>query len=177
MIMPEKISELKHQVCPICSKKALTLRESEMDIPYFGRVFLFSMNCNDCKYSKADLEAAEQKEPCKYTLEVSSEDDLKSRFIKSSFATVKIPLVTTIESGPGSEGFITNIEGLLQRVKKVIESARDSEEDPIAKKKAKNLLKKLQRVLWGREKLKIILEDSTGNSAIISEKAVKSKLK
>lgn len=175
--MSEEISELKNQVCPICGKKALTLRESGMDIPYFGKVFLFSMSCFECKYSKADVEAAEQKEPCKYTFEVSSEDDLKVRFIKSSFATVKIPHVVTIESGPGSEGFITNIEGLLQRVKKVIESARDSEEDPAAKKKAKNMLKKLQKVIWGKEKLKIILEDPTGNSAIISDKAVKSKLK
>ncbi len=42
---------------------------------------------------------------------------------------------------------------------------------------AKEILKKLQKVKWGKEKLKIILEDPTGNSAIISDKAVKSKLK
>ena len=30
--------------------------------------------------------------------------------------------------------------------------------------------------MWGKEKLKIIVEDPSGNSAIISEKAVKSKL-
>ena len=30
--------------------------------------------------------------------------------------------------------------------------------------------------MWGKDKLKIIIEDPTGNSAIISDKAVKSKL-
>ena len=58
----------------------------------------------------------------------------------------------------------------------MIESVRDNEEDQDKKKKAKNLLKKLNKVLWGQEPLKIIIEDPTGNSAIISDKAVKSKL-
>jgi len=45
------------------------------------------------------------------------------------------------------------------------------------KNKAKNMLKKILRVMWGQEKLKIIVEDPSGNSAIISDKAVKSSLK
>jgi C4-type Zn-finger protein len=38
------------------------------------------------------------------------------------------------------------------------------------------MLKKINRVLWGSDSIKIIIEDPTGNSAIISEKAVKGKL-
>ncbi len=170
------MSELKKQLCPICHKKTLTLREEEKDIPYFGKCFLFSMSCDSCKYNKADIEATEKHEASKYTLEVSEEKDMKIRIIKSGNGTVKIPHVTTITPGPSSEGYITNVEGLLEKVKKPIEQLRDGAEDPKEKKKAKNLLKKLQRVMWGREKLKIIIEDPTGNSAIISDKAVKSKL-
>ena len=102
---------------------------------------------------------------------------MKVRVVKSSGATVKIPHMISMESGPGSEGYITNIEGILNRFKKIIEDARDNEEDHAAKKKAKNMLKKLTKVMWGQEKLKIIIEDPSGNSAIIDEKAVKSKLK
>jgi len=174
--MPER-TELKGQLCPMCCKKTLTLTESALDVPFFGKLFVFSMTCSNCEYNKSDIEAAEQKEPCKYTFEVSSKDDLNARFVKSSNATVKIPHILTMSPGPDSEGFVTNIEGLLQKVKKVIESARDNEEDPALKKKAKNMLKKLMKVMWGREKLKIIVEDPSGNSAIISERAVKSKLK
>ena len=61
-------------------------------------------------------------------------------------------------------------------MKGVIESAAESEEDPNAKKKARNLIKKLNKVQVGRESLKIIIEDQTGHSAIISEKAQRSKL-
>ena len=58
----------------------------------------------------------------------------------------------------------------------MIESAAESEEDDDAKKKGKNLLKKLNNVLLGRDSLKIIIEDPSGHSAIISEKAQKGKI-
>lgn len=167
--------ELKNQPCPICKKKGATLQEEEVEVPHFGKVFVFSITCSECSYHKADLEPAEKKEPARYTFEIESEEDLNVKIIKSGEATVKIPQVITIEPGPASEGYITNLEGLLERVKTAIETSID-EEDELAKKKAKNLLKKLNKVIFGREKLKIIIEDSSGNSAIISEKAVKGKL-
>lgn len=172
----EKPVEIAKQPCPMCGKKTLALRESEQEIPFFGKVYLFSMTCSNCKYHKADLEAAEKKDACKYTLEVTGKDDLNIRIVKSGEATVKIPHVITIESGPASNGYITNVEGVLNRVKRVIESAKEDEDDSNKKKKAKKLLKKLMKVSWGSEKIKIIIEDPSGNSAIISEKAVKSKL-
>ena len=74
-------------------------------------------------------------------------------------------------------GFVSNIEGILNRVKYQVENARDTAEDDEDKKKAKNLLKKLLRIMWGQEKQKIIIEDPSGNSAIISDKAIKSRFK
>jgi len=170
------MSELKGQQCPMCDKNELTLREEEIEIPHFGRVFVLSMTCEGCGYNKSDVEPAERKEPCKYTFEVESDDDLSVKIVKSGEATVKVPHIITIESGPASEGYITNVEGFLERIKKVIESTMESEEDDSAKKKAKNMIKKLNKVMVGREKLKIIIEDPSGHSAIISDKAQKSKL-
>ena len=171
------MDKLGNQPCPMCKEKTLTLSEDEKDIPYFGKVYIFSMSCSNCKYHKADIEAAEEKEPCKYAIEVSGEEDMKIRIVKSSEATVKIPHVVTIAPGPASSGYVTNVEGILNRVKHQIESTKESEEDHDAKKKAKKLLKKLNKAMLGQDKLKIIIEDPSGNSAIISEKAVKSKLK
>ena len=180
--MPEeelKEENSEQQPCPLCHEKTLILTERETEVPYFGKVYLFSMSCSnkECNYHKADVECAEQRDPVKYSFEVSSEDDLKVRVVRSGEATVKIPHVITIEPGPSSNGYVTNIEGILNRVKKSIEIARDSEEDEDARKKAKNLLKKLNRAMWGQEKLKVIIEDPTGNSAIISDRAEVSKLK
>ena len=152
------------------------LHEEEMEIPYFGRVYLFSMECNACHYRKADVEPAEEKEPSRYTFEITSEQDLNVKVVKSGDATVKIPHIITIDPGPSSEGYVTNMEGLLGRVKKMIESSIDAEEDEGIKKKARTMIKKLNKVLVGREPLKVMVEDPSGHSAIISEKAQKSKL-
>ena len=168
---------LKGQECPVCKQKTLTLAEEEMDIAYFGKVFLFSMTCSNCKYHKADVECVEQKDPSKFTLDIESEEDLKIRVVRSSEATVKIPHIMSIEPGPSNNGYVTNVEGILNRMKTAIEIARDSEEDNDQRKKAKKLLKKLNKVMWGQEKVKLIIEDPTGNSAIISKKAVQSRLK
>ena len=167
----------EHQPCPLCHEKTLILTERETEVPYFGKVYLFSMTCTSCKYHKADIEATEQKEPVKYEFEISSEEDMKVRVVKSSEATVKLPHIAAITPGPASQGYVTNIEGILNRVKYQIESAKETEEDDEGKKKAKNLLKKLLNITWGKEKQKIIIEDPSGNSAIISDKALKSALK
>ena len=169
--------DFEHQPCPLCNEKTLILTERETEVPYFGKVYLFSMTCNNCKYHKADVEATEQKEPIRYEFEISSEEDMKVRVVKSSEATVKLPHLATITPGPASQGYVTNIEGILSRVKYQTESLKEAAEDDEDKQKAKNLLKKILNITWGKEKQKIIIEDPSGNSAIISDKAVKSVLK
>ena len=170
------MSELKGQPCPFCQEKKAILREEEIEVPHFGRLFVLTMECEGCGAKKSDIEPSEQKEPCKYTFDVVSEEDLNVKIVKSGEATVKIPHVISIEPGPASNGYITNVEGFLVKVKEMIESSAEAEEDDAIKKKAKNMIKKLNRVMAGQESLKIIIEDKTGNSAIISEKAQKSKL-
>ncbi|MBN2454261.1 ZPR1 zinc finger domain-containing protein [Candidatus Woesearchaeota archaeon] len=175
--MAAKQEELAGQECPVCQKKTLMLRESEDEIPYFGKVYMFSMSCSSCRFHKADVESAEQRDPVKCSIEISGDKDASIRIVKSGQATVKIPHIVTIEPGVAANGYITNVEGLLNRVKHQLEATRDEAEDPAEKKKAKNMLKKISRALYGSDKLKIIIEDPSGNSAIISDKAVVEKLK
>ncbi len=182
--MPEKQDTLTDpemetvtgELCPFCSTNNLTLVQSRIEVPFFGPCYVFSMDCSNCKYHKADVESEEVHPASKYTMEIGSQDDLKVRVVKSAQATVKIPRIAEVTPGPASNGYVTNAEGIINRIKKEIESKRDSDDDPEVKKKAKNLLKKLNKVLWGSEKIKLIIEDPTGNSAIISDKAVKAKL-
>ncbi len=171
-----KLDVVTGEICPVCSQKSLALTEREQEVPYFGKVFLFAMTCSNCKFHKADVECAETKEPVKYSVEVSGSEDMSIRVVKSSQATVKVPYVADIEPGAASNGYVTNVEGILQRIKKQIEVVRDTEEDQGAVHKAKNLIKKINRCVWGEEKLKVIIEDPSGNSAIISDKAAVQKI-
>jgi zinc finger protein len=171
------VTVVEGQPCPMCGKNTLKLTELAREIPYFGEVFIFSMTCKECHYHKSDVEPSETHEPSKFTLEVTTEEDQNIRVVKSSQATIKIPRIASIESGTASNGYVTNVEGIFNKIIEQIEKLRDDAEDKSERKKAKNLLKKLQDCKWGREPLKLIIEDPTGNSAIISEKAVKEKLK
>ena len=169
---------LKSQPCPICHKNKLNLTEEEYEVPYFGKCYLMSMSCENCNYKTSDIETVEQKDPIKYTFEVKSKKDLNTRVVKGGQATIKIPaLKMSVEPGPASEGYISNIEGVLQKFKKIIEVERDTAEDDGIKKTAKNLLKKLWKVELGEMPIKIIIEDPSGNSAIIDKRAVIERLK
>ncbi len=172
------MEKLENQQCPVCGKHTLTLTEDLTEVQYFGRLYIFYMRCSDCKYTMSDIESKEQKNPCRYIIETESEKDMFIRIVKSSTATVSIPqLKMKMEPGANSIGFVSNIEGLLKRFEDIIEDQKNTADEPEIKTKAKNLLKKIRRVKLGDEKLKIIIEDGSGNSAIISPKAKIEKLK
>src|SRR3989344_1110239 len=153
------VDTIKGETCPICLEKRLSLTEDEMEIPFLGKTFVFSMHCEGCGFHKADIEAAEMKDSCKLTFTIVKEEDMKVRVVKSSEATIRVPqLHMTVTPGPASEGYISNIEGLLNRFEKVIEDERESSEEENAKTTAKNLLKKIRKVKSRKEnKEKIIL--------------------
>lgn len=171
------MAELKNQACPFCKEKTLTLTEETYNVPHFGKCFLMSMNCTSCNYNSSDVEAEERKPPTKQTFTLENKKDLNVRVIKSSEATVKIPqLKMEVTPGIASSGYISNIEGVLLRFKKIIEKERDGSDEPEVKRQAKNLLKKLWKAELGEFQLKIIIEDLSGNSAIISDKTEIKKL-
>ena len=173
------------EMCPFCSKQTLTLAEDEIDIPFFGLCHVFSMSCSSCGYRKADVEADEQKDPTKCEFIVNGDEDLKVRVVRSSEGTITIGKLGSIEPGEAAEGFISNIEGVLERFKKVVEHHKlspemmdeASEEEIAAHEQAREILKKLNKVLMGSDKITISIDDPTGNSAIISDKTKITKLK
>ena len=86
-----------------------------------------SMRCDGCNYYKSDIESIDKKDPIKYTFTVKDKKDLNVRVVKGSEATIKIPeLRMSVESGVNSIAYISNVEGVLRRFKKIIEGQRDN---------------------------------------------------
>jgi zinc finger protein len=172
------MERIENEKCPICTENKLTLVEDSIEIPYFGKVDIFSMSCNACGFKQSDVEAAEEKDPARYEFTAEKKDDLNVRVVRSSEGVISIPqLKMSMEPGVGAEGFVSNIESVILRFKKILENERDNSDDDETRKHAKNLLKKLWKVECGEMPLKIVIEDKTGNSAIISDKAKITKLK
>lgn len=117
---------------------------------------------------------ASQKEPTRYEILVESPDDLAVRIVRSTSGTISVPeLGVTIEPGPLSDAFVSNVEGVLERIKSVLFQAIDFAEHASEKEKGKELLEKINSIKKGDVSVRIIIDDPLGNSAIISDKAKK----
>jgi zinc finger protein len=150
-----------------------------VEIPHFGEAMVIAGVC-DCGFRHSDTILLTQKEPVRFTLPVTSIEDLDARVIRSSSGTLRIPeLCVDIEPGFASESYISNVEGVLEKIEGVVgfatRSAREAESLE-AVRKGEEILEKINLARNGSFPLTIILEDPLGNSLIDHEKAVKSTL-
>jgi zinc finger protein len=178
--MKGEIKETMLGDCPICkSKNSLKALMFIHEIPYFGKVMESTIICEKCGYRNADVMILEEKEPRLYTVKVEEEKDLFTRVIRSKSGTIELEeLGVTIEPGPASQGFISNVEGVLERVKETLIMTRhfkEQENDLEAVKKVDELLEYIEEVKNGQKSLTIKVMDPFGHSALIGEK-VKSRL-
>ncbi|WP_456367385.1 ZPR1 zinc finger domain-containing protein [Thermococcus sp.] len=166
--------------CPICGGKG-TLKAIQHihEIPYFGKVMESTIYCEKCGYRNADVMILEDRPPKLYTVRVENEKDLFTRVVRSKSGTIELEEIgVKIEPGPAAEGFITNIEGVLERVRETLLMAREfrkQEGDEEAVKKADEILEYIEEVKEGKKPLTVKIADPLGNSALIGEK-VKSRL-
>ncbi len=118
------------------------------------------------------------KEPMRYELSVENSEDLDARVIRSTSGTIRIPeMGIVVEPGTISDSYVTNIEGVLQRVQNVLMTAsRWVQEDEEKFARSQELLCMLNEVIEGKRTITVVIEDPLGNSAIISKKAVATKL-
>jgi len=151
--------------CPICRNNEVKVTQLVENIPYFGSVAIITFICESCGFKMNDTICLDVQEPREYVLHVESEEDLKAKIVKSNSGFIEIPeLKVEIKPGPASQGFISNVEGLLDRVEEVTK-ALAFEGDLYER-----FLLKLRDAKEAKIPFTVILKDPYGNSAIISEK-------
>ena len=92
------------------------------------------------------------------------------RVIRSTSGTVRVPeWGIDIEPGPASEGYITNVEGIIERIESVVHMAKKWSEQPEEHVKADWLLRQMEMAREGKAAFTLVIEDPLGNSAIIGE--------
>ena len=160
--------------CPSCGAEIEYLYTTE-NIPYFSDILIISAICPECGYKFADTQLLKHGEPSRHTFAVQSVDDLSVRVVRSMSASIEIPeLGVRIDPGPQCQGFVSNVEGVLDRIEGVVKMAltwgTDSE-----KENAAALLADMVRVRAGTFPITLIVEDPCGNSGIESERVVEEK--
>ncbi|RQW78046.1 MAG: ZPR1 zinc finger domain-containing protein, partial [Methanothrix sp.] len=103
-----------------------------------------------------------------------------ARVIRSSSGTIRIPeLGVDIEPGHASESYVSNIEGVLERIESIVSfatrSAREAGSEE-STQKGEAILENIAMARCGKFEFTVILEDPLGNSAIVSDKAQRSVL-
>ena len=157
--------------CPLCHEELIINWQGD-DIPYFGEVMHISSRC-ECGFRFTDTLILAQRDPVRYELRLECMEDLNSRVVRSTSGTIRIPeLGIAVEPGSVSESYITNVEGVLDRILNVVMTATNwSVEEPEKYSLGLDIQQALRDAMDGKKELTLIIEDPLGNSAIISEKA------
>jgi zinc finger protein len=160
--------------CPQCNAEIQFQYQTE-EIPYFSEIMLVTGSC-ECGFRSVDTLILKESEPVIWTMRVENTDDLCARVVRSNRGRMEIPeFGIVIDPGPSCEACITNIEGILEQVGEVIERVLTWAEGE-ERERALSLQRDLQLGREGCTPFTLVITDPSGNSAIISNKAIKTVL-
>lgn len=163
--------------CPVCGAQGTCeFRGVIQNIPHFGETMETLVSCSKCRFKHADVTHLGEKEPVKYEFTITSEDDMMVRVVRSSTGTIMLPeLGVTVRPGPSSEGYVSNVEGVLNRIEDAVRISM-KKVDPLRQRNARIKLKKLEAIKQGKAPAKLIIMDPCGHSVILGKRAKKRKL-
>ena len=158
--------------CPVCGgKNTATYTTQTHELAYFGEVVESTIQCEKCGFRHNDILATEQKDPAKHSL-IITKKSLDSRVVRSQSATVSLPEIgIKVEPGPKSEGYISNVEGVLIRFRDATERALNMFTDEVSQKNGKKVLENINKVLDGEMETLLLIEDPFGQSKIMDVRA------
>ena len=139
-------------------------------VPFFNELALFHLECPECGFRHSDVFSAEQRKPSRFTLYVDDISLLNIRVVRSGSCTYRFPeWGIDVEPGPMAESFITNIEGLLYRVRSVVETAMNFTDNASEKERAHEILGQMALAVKGEFPFTLVLEDPAGVSGILPD--------
>lgn len=153
--------------CPSCDTESMMTSQTEYEVEHFGSVLLSVVTCQKCGYKHTDVITLTEREPIGLTAKISSVEDLNMRVIKSGTATVSMPeFGASITPGPYSEGYISNVEGILDRIEDALTFMLTTAEGKRLAK-GERILKQI-RMAKDKPRFTFVIKDPFGNSAIVS---------
>ena len=169
--------------CPICnSENGLILNVHTSEIPYFGEHTEMTIICNECGWRNTDFIPSEGKKPSFWALVIDNSELMTTRVVRSSSCTVRIvELGLEVEPGDNATGYISNVEGVLNRFSDAIamiqrSAIRDGEEGKEKVESCQELIDRISKIKNGEEPVELLLLDPNGHSQILHESATSTDL-
>jgi zinc finger protein len=142
--------------------------QTEYEVEHFGAVLISVTKCGRCGYRHDDVITLTNREPVELRAKINSIEDLNLRVIKSGTATVSIPeFGATITPGQYSEGYISNVEGILGKIEDALTFMLNTAKGQRLKK-GEAMRAKMRAARDLKPKFTLVIKDPLGNSAIVS---------
>ena len=158
--------------CPSCQEGIIDIIKSIYDLPDGDKMLILKFECNTCNFHKNDIiPLTTNMEPGMMTLQVTNENDLKSKIYRSPAGKLEIPeLDLIVEPGPRADFYYTNVEGILFRFESAVSIYKNNLEknDPEITE-IEELLENLKTAMDGQFKFTLRIIDPQGGSYIIPQ--------
>lgn len=160
--------------CVICGfDGGLSMLAHTEEIAYFGEHTQVTLTCPGCGWRQTDFIPAEAREGSSHTYRIDSTDDLQVRVIRGSACTVRL-LELDLEVRPGSHstGYVSNIEGVLNRFQDVVDMVGRQaaiEGDDGAITELGQLTQAMLEIRRGQREATLQLLDPHGHSMILTD--------
>ena len=167
--------------CIICGfDEGLSMLAHTEEIAYFGEHTQVTLTCPGCGWRQTDFIPAEAREGSCQTYCIDSIEDLQVRVIRGSACTVRLlELDLEVKPGSHSSGYVSNIEGVLNRFQDVIdmvgrEAATEENDQAIAE--LEGLTQAMMEIREGQRQATLELLDPHGHSMILTENVLQRSL-
>jgi len=155
------------------------------EIPYFGEHTQLTLRCELCGWRHTDFIPNEGELSGESTLKLSQPEHLSTRVVRGASATIRIPeLGLEVEPGASSGGYVSNIEGVLERFLGICEmvfrdlSSSNDSEDQQKIPLIQSLIESIESAIEGDfgDGLTIVMLDPDGHSKILHADATQREL-
>ena len=143
------------------------------EIAYFGEHTQVTLTCPGCGWRQTDFIPAEAREAACQSYHIDSVEDLQIRVIRGSACTVRlVELDLEVRPGSHSTGYVSNIEGVLNRFQEVIDmvgrqAATEGQQDAIAE--LTTLTEAMLEIREGQRGATLEFLDPHGHSMILAD--------
>ncbi|MBY9008002.1 MAG: ZPR1 zinc finger domain-containing protein [Candidatus Lokiarchaeota archaeon] len=156
--------------CPSCQDGILKIIKNLYDLPDKDKMLIIKFECDNCNYHQNDIIPYTTRiEPGILTLNITTDEDLKSKVYRSPTGELEIPeLELAVEPGPSAKFYYTNIQGILYRFERAVlihknnKDLSDKERQDVEK-----ILENLRKAINGNFPFTLIIKDHSGGSYII----------
>ncbi|NXX97342.1 ZPR1 protein, partial [Centropus bengalensis] len=144
-------------------------------IPFFKEIIVSSFSCDSCSWSNTEIQSAGriQEQGVRYTLAVTSRQDMNREVVKTDCATARIPELDFEIPAFTQKGVLTTIEGIIDRAVAGLEQdqpVRRATDQEVANK-IEEFIGKLKQLKEVHSSFTFILDDPSGNSFVENPQA------